>query len=94
MSTWDSRALGIALSSDLAQHIVYSSARALSKLDCSCLFMCLSLQLDLELREGKGHALFKSLFPGPDTVSAHRRASEKLLLEKQHFGFLSKKGGD
>ena len=41
-------ALVIALSSDLTQHIIYSSARVLSKLDCNCLFMCLSLQLDLE----------------------------------------------
>lgn len=89
---------------DLPQHIVYSSGPALSMLDCNCLFMCLSLQLDLKPWEGKGHALFKSLFPGPATVPPHRRASGKLclnwaskgklLLKELHFGFLYKEGGE
>lgn len=86
-------ALVIALSSDLTQPIVYSSARVLSKLDCNCLFMCLSLQLDLEPWEGKGHALFKSPFPGPDSLCT-QKGLRKALLKEQHFDFLHKKGGD
>ena len=80
-------ALIIALLSDLPQHIVYPSARALSKLACNCLFTCLSLQLDLEPWEGKGHVLFKSPFPGPDTVSAHRRVSGKLCWKSSTLVF-------
>lgn len=69
-------ALVIALSSDLPQHIVYSCAGELSMPDCNCLFMCLSLQLALEPGEGKGQALFISLFPGPDTVSTEKGLRE------------------
>lgn len=52
-----------------------SSAPAPGQPACHCLFMCLSLQLDLQPWEGKGHALCKSPFPGSDTGSARRRGT-------------------